>query len=48
MFFAVKEVNQLQHVVFVRITVRVDVLEKLDLIERLVEEIFTILYHLCV
>ena len=47
MFFAVEKVYQLQNKVLVRIPIGVNVLEEFNFIERLVEEIFTILYDLC-
>lgn len=46
MLLAVKEINQPQDMMFVGIATRVDVLQQLDFVERLVEEVLVVLDHL--
>lgn len=46
MFLVVEEVEESQHVIVVSVASRVDVLQQLDFIERLVEELLVVLDHL--
>ena len=46
MFFTIEEIYQFKNIVLIGISMSIDVLKQFYLIQRLIEEIFAILYHL--